>query len=273
MAEDMNRGGWAGMNPATPPCANGQLYTVKPGDSMFMIARQFNIPLTTLIAANPQIADPNMIFPGQLICVPGAMPPPVGCQGFAYTVQSGDTMFNIARRFGVTLDALKAANPQIANPDLIFPGQVLCVPVPMPPVTCPNGTLYTIRPGDTMLDIATRFGVTLQALLAANPQVVDPNRIFAGDTLCIPAMPMGPMPPAPVVISPIVVPMPQFPAVPVTPAMPMPVAPAMPPYPMPMPYCPMPMPCPAMPPVTIEPLRRKRHHHRKQHHRRDWCCY
>lgn len=49
-----------------------------------------------------------------------------------YTVVSGDTMFLIARRFGVSLQALINANPHISNPNLIFPGDVLCVPAPVP---------------------------------------------------------------------------------------------------------------------------------------------
>jgi len=45
---------------------------------------------------------------------------------------SGDTLFFIAQRFGVTLNALIAANPQIPNPNLIFPGQRICVPTGVP---------------------------------------------------------------------------------------------------------------------------------------------
>ena len=60
-------------------------------------------------------------------------PPPPACSGFIYTVQPGDTMFLVAQRFGVSLDALIAANPQIPNPALIFPGQQICVPSPVPP--------------------------------------------------------------------------------------------------------------------------------------------
>lgn len=63
-------------------------------------------------------------------------PPPASCIGFIYTVVPGDTMFFIAQRFGVSLNALIAANPQIPNPNLIFPGQQICVPVspPRPPI-------------------------------------------------------------------------------------------------------------------------------------------
>lgn len=50
-----------------------------------------------------------------------------------YTVVQGDSMFSIAQRFGVSLDALIAANPHITNPKLIFPGDVLCVPKKVPP--------------------------------------------------------------------------------------------------------------------------------------------
>ena len=54
---------------------------------------------------------------------------PSGFQG-RYTVQPGDTMFLIAQRFGVSLNALIAANPHITNPAEIFPCDVLCVPNP-----------------------------------------------------------------------------------------------------------------------------------------------
>ena len=45
-----------------------------------------------------------------------------------YTVRPGDTLSGIAERFGVSLDALIAANPQISDPDRIFPGQVINIP-------------------------------------------------------------------------------------------------------------------------------------------------
>ncbi|NLM40639.1 MAG: LysM peptidoglycan-binding domain-containing protein [Firmicutes bacterium] len=164
-------------------------YTVQPGDSMFLIARRFGVSLDALIAANPQIQNPALIFPGQIVCVPTspAPPPPVCPPGtFRYTVRPGDSMFLIAQRFGVSLNALIAANPQISNPSLIFPGQVICVPS-APPTTCPPGTFrYTVQPGDTMFTIAQRFGVSLNALIAANPQIPNPNRITPGQIICVP---------------------------------------------------------------------------------------
>ncbi len=60
----------------------------------------------------------------------GPRPPqdPVGIAKGSYTVKSGDTLWDIARAHGVSLQSLIAANPQIANPDLIYPGQKINIP-------------------------------------------------------------------------------------------------------------------------------------------------
>jgi len=164
-------------------------YTVQPGDTLFTIAKRFGVSLDALIEANPQIPDPNLIFPGQIICIPDQKTkcPP---NTFEYTVRPGDSLFRIAQRFGISLNALIAANPQIPNPNKIFPGQIICVPkkkTPQPPQTCPPGTFrYTVQPGDSLFLIARRFGVSLNALIAANPQIPDPNRIVPGQVICVP---------------------------------------------------------------------------------------
>ncbi|MGI9862552.1 SafA/ExsA family spore coat assembly protein [Moorella naiadis] len=109
--------------------------------------------------------------------------------GFLYTVQSGDTMYFIAQRFGVSLEALIAANPQVADPNLIYPGQVLCIPAKPSPASCPNGFIYIVQPGDTLNGIASMFGTTVEQILAANPQITNPNLIYPGQRICIPIMP------------------------------------------------------------------------------------
>ena len=94
------------------------------------IAAKFNVSLPALEAANPQIADPNRIFPNELIHVPGSPssaphPEPVPPHVVTYVVQSGDTMSAIATAHHLSLAALEAANPQVPNPNVIHPGQVL----------------------------------------------------------------------------------------------------------------------------------------------------
>ena len=98
---------------------------------------------------------------------------------FQYTVQSGDTLSEIAERFEVSLKALEAANPQIKNPDVIFPGQVIFVPTS-------HHHHYVVQSGDTLSEIAERFGVSLKALEAANPQIKNPDVIFPGQHIRIP---------------------------------------------------------------------------------------
>ena len=66
------------MNPP-PPCPGGFVYTVRPGDTLFGLARRFGLPPAALLAANPELdpaqnpgADPNRLFIGQQICIPVA---------------------------------------------------------------------------------------------------------------------------------------------------------------------------------------------------------
>ena len=94
-----------------------------------------------------------------------------------YVVKSGDTLYAIARRYGLTVDALRGAN-QLRNPALLSVGQALLIPR--------EDALYTVRRGDTLYAIARRYGLPLPCLIAANPQIADPNRIQIGQTLRIP---------------------------------------------------------------------------------------
>ena len=73
--------------------------------------------MSALAAANG-IRNPSLIYPGQVLRIPG------GTAERTYTVQPGDTLWGIAERYGTTVSALAAANG-IRNPDLIYPGQVL----------------------------------------------------------------------------------------------------------------------------------------------------
>lgn len=147
-------------------------YTVRPGDTLWAIARRFGTTVEALVQAN-DIPDPNLIYPGQVLTIPGR-----GEMQATYTVRPGDTLWAIARRFGTTVQELVNLNG-IADPNLIYPGQVLRLP------DSSSVLVYRVVQGDTLSGIALRFGTTVQALVRAN-HIADPNLIYVGQTLVIP---------------------------------------------------------------------------------------
>jgi LysM repeat protein len=172
-----------------PP--NTFAYTIKAGDTFYALAKRYGTTAAAIITANPG-ANPNALKIGQQVCIPRQSVYPPCPSGNYYTIRQGDTLFAIARRFNISLVDLTAANPGI-NPIKLMVGQVICIPVAMPPVTCPAGsTAYTVKAGDTFYSIAKKYNITVAALMNANPSV-DPNSLLIGQIICIPAAP-GPCP-------------------------------------------------------------------------------
>lgn len=106
-------------------------YLVRPSDSLFLIAQMFGLTVDLLIQENPQIADPNLIHPGQVInlTVTPPLPPKPPKGTIQLYVSVGETLTSIAQRIGVSVQAIIAANPQIEDPNLIFVGQIINVPL------------------------------------------------------------------------------------------------------------------------------------------------
>jgi LysM repeat protein len=113
------------------------------------------------------------------------------------TVRRGDTLSGIAAHEGVPMARLVAFNA-IANPDLIFEGQVLRIPAD-------GETTHVIQPGETLGQIARRYDTTTAALVDRNA-IGDPDRIIAGRSLVIPdplaATPTTVVAPAPTTVAP-----------------------------------------------------------------------
>jgi LysM repeat protein len=112
----------AGGSAPTPSAPSGT-YTVKSGDNLSSIAAQFGTSWQTLQAIN-QLPDPNKIYPGQVLKVPGGAPAPSPAPSETYVVQSGDILSGIAAAHGTSWQHLAQIN-NIPNPNLIYPGQVI----------------------------------------------------------------------------------------------------------------------------------------------------
>lgn len=102
-----------------------------------------------------------------------------------YTVVKGDNLSKIARTVGSSLAQLLAWNPQIKNPDLIFPGQVFLVGYKQGSVAAaalsPEGAVYDeVKKGDCLYKIAGRNNVALKTILDMNPEIAKQKYIYPG---------------------------------------------------------------------------------------------
>ncbi len=189
-------------------------YVVQAGDTLSGIAVKCGVSMQAIISANG-ISNPNLVSIGQRLTIPGSNScgsgsTSTGTSGStttttstgSYTVQAGDTLGGIAFKFGTTVSAILNAN-KLTNPNLIFVGQTLIIPgttvttttpstggtgttptTPTTPTTTSTGT-YTVVAGDSLGRIASRFGVSVSAIMSANG-LSNPNLIFVGQVLKIP---------------------------------------------------------------------------------------
>ena len=108
--------------PVEKPNTSETVYTVVSGDTLSGIASKYGTTYQRLAEYN-NIDDPNKIYPGQQIRIPGSSQ---SSNPIYYTVVTGDNLTKIANRYGTTVNQLVAWN-NIANPNLIYPGQKLRV--------------------------------------------------------------------------------------------------------------------------------------------------
>ncbi|MFK7995026.1 MAG: LysM peptidoglycan-binding domain-containing protein [Granulosicoccus sp.] len=154
-------------------------HTVSFGDTLSKLARDHGVNIESIIAANPQIANPDLIYPGDIVNIPSSP---------QYTVSQGDTLSALANRFGTSVDVLVSAN-NITNPDLIYPGDVLNIPAASPTTTGPVSPAPTTASNDPTPDTITPTGAGSATVPVTTPGTFDYQSIVgvAGNPNVTPA--------------------------------------------------------------------------------------
>jgi LysM repeat protein len=173
-------------------------YTVKRGDTLAEIAQENGVTVAELAEAN-DIANPNLIYPGQVLVIPGEE----GQPDTAYVVTRGDTLAKIAANFETSVSVLVEANG-IADPNFILVGQEILIPGSGSPNTAApseaeeggmadtpapdhedavrSGRYHIVASGDSLESIAAQYeGVTADQIAKANG-IID-GRVYRGTRL------------------------------------------------------------------------------------------
>lgn len=154
---------------------------------------------TSILGAISRVVSLAMIFAllaGLLLAAAPAAASPAAAQTCQtqHIVRAGDTLANIGRRYGVSWTAIAQAN-NLANANIIYSGQVLCIPpagtTPPPAPTCI--ATHVVQGGETLASIGRRYNISWSAIAAAN-SLSNANQIYVGQRLCIPGG--SPTPPA-----------------------------------------------------------------------------
>lgn len=144
--------------PGNIPSTDGDLYTVKRGDTLYSIARKYNTSVSELRRLNGLSSD--LLTIGQTLKVP-TLEIPEDPNTSEYIVQSGDTLSSIANKLNVSVNDLISYNELPTT--ILQVGQVLRIPV-----IGPSNLLYTIKKGDTLYQLANSYGTTVDAIKRLN---------------------------------------------------------------------------------------------------------
>lgn len=160
---------------------NNTTYTVKKGDTLYGISKQFNTSMQTIRELNSLTND--NIYPGQVLIISaGSDSNPSEC--VVYTVKKGDNLYNIAKKYDTTVDDIKRFNNLSTNNLSI--GQQLKIPCyngNFDSTVKPNYVVYTVQKGDSLYSIANKYKTTVDKIKKDNNLVS--NDLSIGKTLII----------------------------------------------------------------------------------------
>ena len=154
-------------------------YTVQKGDSLWSIAKRFNVGINEIKNANNLTS--SLISVGQQLVIPGAAPSDQ--TNVTYVVQKGDSLWSIANANNTTVDEIANLNDLGSN--TIYVGQVLQIPNSGNNTVIPDTNLtYNVQSGDTLYSIALKYNTTPVAIMRKNN--LTNNLLTVGQTLIIP---------------------------------------------------------------------------------------
>ena len=165
----------------TPDPNNGDAYTVKPGDTLYKIASEFNTTVAELIDLNN--LSSTILSTGQTLLIPNKSLDTTN----SYIVKKGDNLINIAKMFNVTVDDLISSNN--LNSTTLQIGQVLTIPTGIneeneTPEEIIDYVTYQVLPGDTLYKIANIYNTTVDDIKSLNN--LTSNTLSIGQILNIP---------------------------------------------------------------------------------------
>lgn len=172
--------------PEQPEENNTITYTVKPGDTLSKIAREYGTTVSNIVALNPSIKNSDLIYPGEVFTIRKNSNNDTNenTNSTIYTVVRGDTLSEIALKYDTTVSNLVRLN-NISNPNLIYPGQKLIISNTTNLGNECGKVLYTIKRGDTLTKIANEFDTTISEIVSLN-NIKNANLIYAGETIRVP---------------------------------------------------------------------------------------
>ena len=165
----------------SPDPNNGETYTVKPGDTLYKIASEFNTTVAELIDLNN--LSSTILSTGQTLLIPNKSIDTTN----TYIVKRGDNLINIAKMFNITVDDLITSNN--LNSTVLQIGQVLTIPTGIMEDTNDNEEIidyvtYQVLPGDTLYKIANAYNTTVDDIKTLNN--LTSNTLSIGQILNIP---------------------------------------------------------------------------------------
>ena len=148
------------------------IYTIKKGDNLYSIAKNYNITLEELINFNQQ--GSTLLHIGEQLLIP------INNQtnnNIQYVIKPGDTLYNIAKRYNTNVDEIKRINN--LNNNMLKIGETILIP------GTSNYQTYVIRTNDTLEGIALIYNTTVENIMKANNLLTDD--VTVGQIILIPS--------------------------------------------------------------------------------------